>query len=162
MAYLEKHSTTLRDDDARLAGVAKHLTPVLHNLIALGVNGKQAHWHVRGENFVSVHEFLDEIIAHAQDNADTIAERLVALGLAVDARINTVAEKSGNPAMLVGFQQAEVTVREMIAQLDATLDALYSAVDGLERIDPVSQDLVIAAAQLFDKDRWFLNSHYAK
>ena len=162
MAYLERHSTSLRNDDSRLAEVAKNLTPVLHNLIALGVNGKQAHWHVRGENFIGVHEFLDEVIDHAQEHADTLAERIVALGLAVDARIGTVASKATNPTMLVGFQQSDATVREIVDQIDATLDVAYAAVEALDDVDLVSQDLVIAAAQQLDKDRWFLHSHFAK
>ena len=32
------------------AGVAQYFTPVVHELVALVVNGKQAHWHVRGVN----------------------------------------------------------------------------------------------------------------
>ena len=48
------------------AGVAQFLTPVVIDLTALVVNGKQAHWHVRGANFIGVHELLDTIVAHAR------------------------------------------------------------------------------------------------
>ena len=162
MAKQNDQQNTPRGDEERLAGISEYLTPVLHDLIALAVNGKQAHWHVRGENFVDVHEFLDVVIAHAQESGDTVAERLVTLAVPVDARIGTVAANASNPEMLVGFQQSEVTVREIVAQLDATLATIYRAIDGLADIDAVSQDLVIAAAQQLDKDRWFLSSHYAK
>ena len=37
------------------AGVAQFLNPVVTGLTALGVDGKQAHWHVRGPNFQFVH-----------------------------------------------------------------------------------------------------------
>ncbi|WP_427868804.1 Dps family protein [Leucobacter luti] len=146
----------------RPTGVAQYLTPVLHDLVALAVNGKQAHWHVRGENFIGVHEFLDQVIAHAQDAADTVAERVVALGLPIDGRIGTVAARTTTPELSDGFQKSEVTVREMVAQLDATLETVYAAVKGLDDIDLVSQDIVIAVAQELDKDRWFLFSHYAE
>ncbi|WP_336651043.1 MULTISPECIES: Dps family protein [unclassified Leucobacter] len=161
MTTLEQQPIAAQGEFGRLSGVAQHLTPVLHDLIALAVNGKQAHWHVRGSNFMGVHEFLDQVVAHAQDAADTAAERMVALGLPVDGRIGTVAAQTSTPEMTVGFQQSEVTVREVVAQLDATLETIYAAVKGLEDIDPVSQDLAIAFAQQFDKDRWFLFSHYA-
>ena len=72
------------------AGVAQFLSPVVRDLEALVVNGKQAHWHVRGGSFVGVHETLDAVVAHAQDYADTAAERVVALGLPVDARLQSV------------------------------------------------------------------------
>lgn len=151
-----------KDSLNRAAGVEKHLSPVLHDLVALSVNAKQAHWHVRGANFMGVHEFLDEVVAHAQDAADEVAERVVALGLPVDGRIGTVAQRATNPEMSPGFQQSTTTVAEIVAQLDATLDTINAAVQGLDDIDLVSQDIVIGIAQQLDKDRWFLFSHYAE
>ena len=147
---------------ARPSGVAQYLTPVVQDLIALAVNGKQAHWHVRGANFIGVHEFLDEIVAHAQAASDEVAERIVALGLPVDGRISTVASRTSTPELTDGFQQSVVTIREMVAQLDAVIGTVYAAVQGLDEVDPVSQDIVIAIAQQLDKDRWFLASHIAE
>ena len=105
---------------------------------------------------------VDEVVEHAQQAADTAAERIIALGLPVDGRIGTVASRATTPELKPGFQQWEVTVREVVAQIDAVLATVYRAVDGLEDVDPVSQDLVIAIAQQFDKDRWFLYSHFAE
>lgn len=162
MATTQINIPAAQGDVQRPAGVSQYLTPVVQDLVALAVNGKQAHWHVRGANFMGVHLFLDDVVTHAQDGADTIAERIVALGLPVDARIGTVAEKSSNPVMSAGFQQSDNTVREVVAQLDATLETVYAAVKGLDDVDLVSQDLVIAIAEQLDKDRWFLYSHYAE
>ena len=38
-------------DPTMAAGTAQFLSPVVIGLEALVVNGKQAHWHVRGANF---------------------------------------------------------------------------------------------------------------
>ncbi|GAA1327120.1 DNA starvation/stationary phase protection protein Dps [Nonlabens tegetincola] len=149
-------------DMNRPSGVAQYLSPVVQDLVALHVNAKQAHWHVRGANFIGVHEFLDTVVANAQAGADEVAERIVALGLPVDARVSTVAARTTTPELSPGFQQSDVTVREMVAQLDATLVTIYAAIEGLEDIDPVSQDIAIAIAQQLDKDRWFLHSHIAE
>lgn len=151
-----------KDDLNRANGVEQHLSPVLHDLVALAVNGKQAHWHVRGANFMGVHEFLDQVVAHANAAADEVAERVVALGLPVDGRIETVAKRASNPELSPGFQQSRDTVAEVVAQLDATLETVNAAVKALDDIDLVSQDIVIAIAQQLDKDRWFLFSHYAE
>lgn len=149
-------------DMNRPSAVAQYLTPVVYDLIALGVNAKQAHWHIRGRNFIGVHQFLDDVVAHAQDAADTTAERIVALGLPLDARLHNVAARTTTPKLSPGFQQADTTVTEVVAQIDATLETLYRSVKGLDDVDLVSQDIVIAIAQQLDKDRWFLHSHIAE
>jgi len=66
------------DPDAT-AGVAQFLAPVVINLQALAIDGKQAHWHVRGDNFIGVHELLDTVVEHASEYADMAAERGVAM-----------------------------------------------------------------------------------
>ena len=143
------------------AGVAQFLTPVVQELVALAVNGKQAHWHVRGVNFIAVHELLDVVVGHAQDWADLAAERIVALGLPVDARVQTVAAQTTTPALSDGFQQSDATIAAVIAQIDATLALVRTAVDELDELDLPSQDIAIEIANGLDKDRWFLFAHVA-
>ena len=109
------------------AGVAQFLSPVVVNLQALAVDGKQAHWHVRGANFIGVHEFLDTLVSHAQEWADLAAERIVALGLPVDARDYTHAAQilrdlgvdrvrllSNNPAKVSALTSLGVEVSERV------------------------------------------------
>lgn len=143
------------------AGVAQFLSPVVVNLQALAVDGKQAHWHVRGANFIGVHEFLDVLIDHAHAWADLAAERIVSLGLPVDARIQTIAEKTTTPALSDGFQQSDATIAQVIAQIDATLTLVRTAIDELDELDLPSQDIAIEIANGLDKDRWFLFAHLA-
>lgn len=161
MVTKNKSIVVSKVDLDRAAGIERYLTPVVRDLVALAVNGKQAHWHVRGANFIGVHEFLDDLVEHAQEGADEVAERVVALGLPVDARLASVAEKSSLPGLSAGFQQSEDTIREVIANLDAAIATVYTAIDGLGDIDLPSQDIVIGLARQLDKDRWFLNSHVA-
>lgn len=142
-------------------GVAQFLGPVVTDLTALSVDGKQAHWHVRGENFQAVHELLDQVVDHAREYADTAAERVVALGLPLDARIQTVGSKATTPKLSTGFQQASTAIAEVIASIDATLTTVRTAVEELAELDPVSQDVAIEIARGLEKDRWFLFAHVA-
>ncbi len=141
------------------SGVAQFLGPVVVDLTALGVDGKQAHWHVRGSNFQAIHELLDVIVDHAHEYADTAAERVVALGLPLDARVQTVGSKATTPKLSAGFQQSDKVIAEVIAQIDATLVTVRTAVEALAELDPVSQDVAIEIARGLDKDRWFLFAH---
>ncbi|WP_348787580.1 DNA starvation/stationary phase protection protein [Leifsonia sp. NPDC080035] len=144
------------------AGVAQFLSPVVIDLTAIVVDGKQAHWHVRGANFIGVHELLDTIVAHAQEWADLAAERIVALGLPVDARLATVAAKTTTPELTAGFRPSNQTIAEVIAQIDAALASVNTAVKELDELDQTSQDVAIEIARGLDKDRWFLFAHISE
>ncbi|MFJ6652489.1 Dps family protein [Microbacterium sp. NPDC091313] len=148
-------------DTTMASSTAQFLSPVVLGLEALVVNGKQAHWHVRGANFVGVHELLDSIVAHAQDWADLAAERIVALGLPVDSRLQTVAAKAAQTAVPAGFAPSDVVIRAVISDIDAVLADLQAAVDGLDETDMTSQDVAIEIKRGLDKDRWFLFAHLA-
>jgi starvation-inducible DNA-binding protein len=160
MTNVEIPATTTVDA-TMAAATAQFLSPVVIGLEALVVNGKQAHWHVRGSNFVGVHELLDTIVAHAQDWADLAAERVVALGLPIDSRLETVAAKSKATTVPAGFAPSDVIIRAVIADIDAVLTDLQAAIDGLDESDLSSQDVAIEIKRGLDKDRWFLFAHLA-
>ncbi|GAA4163918.1 DNA starvation/stationary phase protection protein Dps [Gryllotalpicola daejeonensis] len=143
------------------AGVAQFLAPVVVDMEALVVNGKQAHWNVRGADFIAIHELLDQLVEHAQSFADDSAERIVALGLPVDSRLATVAAKTTLPELKDGFQDWTDTVSQVVALIDAALVTVRAAVEGLDDIDLNSQDIVIGIERGLVKDRWLLQSHLA-
>ena len=161
MASLTQAPSDLAATPEVAAGAAQFLSPVVIDLEALVVNGKQAHWHARGGSFIGIHELLDEVVAHAQDYADTAAERIVALGLPVDSRLATVAQKTTLPALSDGFQSWQNTVAEVVAQIDAALVVVRAAVTGLDDIDLSSQDIAIEIERGLTKDRWLLQAHLA-
>lgn len=144
------------------SGTAQFLSPLVVDLEALVVNGKQAHWHLRGNNFIGVHELLDTLVADAQGWADMAAERVVALGLPVDSRLATVAAKTSVPELSAGFQQSEDSIAEVVAMLDAVIQTARTAVDELDEIDLNSQDVAVEIVRGLEKDRWLLLAHIAK
>lgn len=152
---------TAATDPSVAAGVAQFLTPVVLGLQGLVINGKQAHWHVRGANFIGVHELLDSVVDHAMAGADLAAERIVALGLPLDARLSAVAKKSGSTAVPAGFAPSAEVIRAVIADIDAIIVDLDAAVAGLDEIDQASQDVAIEIKRDIEKDRWFLVAHIA-
>ncbi|WP_309615373.1 DNA starvation/stationary phase protection protein [Salinibacterium sp.] len=160
MTEVQAVPQTSADPDVT-SGVAQFLGPVVTDLTALSVDGKQAHWHVRGANFQAVHLLLDDVVTHVREYADTAAERVVALGLPIDARIQTVGLRATTPTLTAGFQQSETVIADVIASIDATLVTVRTAVTELADLDPVSQDVAIEIARGLEKDRWFLFAHLA-
>lgn len=153
--------TATASDPTVAAAAAQFLSPLVIGLQALTLNGKQAHWHVRGANFIGVHELLDTVVAHASEWADTAAERIVALGLPVDARAATVAAKAANTQVGDGFAQSDEMIAAIVADIDAVLAQTHEAIDGLDDIDLTSQDVAIEIRRGLEKDRWFLTAHVA-
>ena len=66
---------------------------------------KQAHWNVKGPNFIALHLLFDEVHTAAIEWADLSAERLVALGGTADGRVEHVADKT---QLLYEFDLAKV------------------------------------------------------
>ena len=139
--------------------VAAHLQPVLVGLISLGLNGKQAHWHVQGHHFISIHEQLDEVVADARRLADEIAERVVSVGVTVDGRPQAVAE--GATAFPEGFLADDKVVALIVEQIDAAIDRAREALRPLEDVDLVSQDIVIEVLRTLEKHRWMFAAYTA-
>lgn len=149
-------------DPELTSSVAQYLSPVVIDLTALALEGKQAHWHVRGSNFIAVHELLDTLVDHARAGSDQAAERIAALGLPLDARTATVAKKTSVPAVREGFHQSELLIEDIVTALDAAIVTLRAAIEGLGELDAVSEDIVIGITDQLELDRWFLFSHIAK
>ena len=66
-------------ENARGALVAV-LNARLADAVDLATQMKQAHWNVKGSNFIALHEMFDSIHGEVQVHVDDIAERVTSLG----------------------------------------------------------------------------------
>jgi len=136
------------------AAVASELQPLLVELVDLGLTAKQAHWNVTGPLFRPLHAQLDELADDARMWADEVAERLVAIGVPSDGRIETVAAQTPLSAFPDGFVEDSKVVVAIVTRLDEIIGRIRSRVDHLAVADPVTQDMVIVIATGLDKHRW--------
>src|SRR3974390_3269101 len=56
---------------------------------------KQAHWNVKGPNFIALHKLFDEVNEDVEEYVDLVAERAVQLGGVADGTARSVAKRSG-------------------------------------------------------------------
>ena len=69
----------------------------LADAIDLATQMKQAHWNVKGPNFIALHEMFDMLHTEIQGHVDDIAERVTALGGQAEGTAAVAAEKSTLP-----------------------------------------------------------------
>ena len=162
MATTKLNETRLDIPGPARATLVGLLNARLADAIDWGLQLKQAHWNVKGRNFVALHELFDEMVSQAQDHADLIAERAVMLGGQARGTLQTVA--------------AETTLKEYPVQASAALDHLTALADRLGKMgaqvraaidesdklgDKDTADLFTEVSRGLDKQLWYLEAHLA-
>lgn len=142
----------------RRADIVKGLNLVLANLIEVGVSSKQAHWNIRGANFMGLHELFDLIAEEAYDFADTVAERVRAFNELSHGTIQDVVDYS----TLTPFPSNETNnmnlTRLMHQRLIATTDRIRAYADGMND-EIATQDVYIEILRGLEKRAWMLEAH---
>jgi starvation-inducible DNA-binding protein len=138
--------------------LAGALQQVLVDLIELHLQGKQAHWNVLGHNFRDLHLQLDDIVDTARAAADTVAERIRALGTAVDGRSDMIAATTTVPAFPGGEQDTATVASLLDTCLGATAATLRQAHDEVDVEDPPTADLLHAIIDDLEKHAWMMRA----
>lgn len=138
--------------------LAENLQRVLSDLIALHLQGKQAHWTVVGHNFRDLHLQLDEIVAEAREFSDTIAERMRALNAVPDGRAPTVAKTASLSPFPLGEQNTSTVVDLMTDRLHRVAGTARAVHDAVDAEDPATADLLHAIIDSLEKQAWMLSS----
>jgi starvation-inducible DNA-binding protein len=157
---------TILPSSVRLSGerrdqVQRDLRPLLTDLIALALLGKQAHWNVVGPNFRPLHAQLDELVDATRAWADTVAERLVTLGIYPDGQAATVARESALELLPTGPIPDRRAVELIADRVAAVADQAREAMDRVGDVDLASQDVLIEVVQGLEKQLWMLRAQAA-
>jgi starvation-inducible DNA-binding protein len=140
--------------------IVKLLNSRLADAIDLSTQAKQAHWNVKGPNFIALHELFDQVAEHIEDHVDTLAERITALGgialgtIAAVSRTSTLAPYPEDIAD--GIHHADA-LSSAVADFGAKV---RKAIDEAARAgDADTSDLFTGISREIDKDLWFLEAH---
>ena len=140
------------------APASADLQATLSELIDLALQGKQAHWNVVGPLFRPVHLELDDIVESAHASADRVAERLATLGEAPDGRVGTVAAQTPFAAFPAGAVPAAQAIALIGSLIDLLTGHLRARTQRWASDDPVSQGVLIAIGEDFEKHGWMLRA----
>ena len=132
----------------------------LADCIDLQTQCKQAHWNVKGANFIALHKLFDEINEDVEEYIDLLAERIVQLGGVAEGTAGVVASRS----TLAAYPLAIASGAEHVAALADALAAVGRTVrHGIDEIadldDAVGADMLTEIARGIDKWLWFVEAH---
>jgi starvation-inducible DNA-binding protein len=131
----------------------------LADCIDLQTQCKQAHWNVKGPQFIALHKLFDEINEEVEDYVDLLAERVVQLGGVAEGTIGAVAKRTS----LVDYPLTLTTGDEHVAALsDALAEFGRTARIGIEEMnqlnDADSADILTEISRGIDKWLWFVEA----
>ncbi len=147
----------MKTDDAEQ--ITTLLQDRLNALNDLALTLKHVHWNVVGPNFIAVHTMLDPQVDAARAMADATAERIAALG----------GSPAGTPGTLVAqrswddYSIGRAGTQEHLGALDVVyagiIEAHRGAIDTLEELDQVTQDMLIGQTHQLEQFHWFVRAH---
>jgi starvation-inducible DNA-binding protein len=137
----------------------------LHLALCLDVmlQTKQAHWNVKGPNFIALHELFDDINEDFEEYSDLLAERIVQLGAVAEGTATVVSKRSTlkqYPLLLADGAEHVDYLSNSVAAFGKVVRAAIKT-SGDEFGDADAADIYTEISRGVDKWLWMLEAHLA-
>lgn len=140
--------------------VIELLNARLADAIDLGAQTKHAHWNVKGPHFIALHELFDKVAESVEEQIDTIAERVTALGGTAHGTLQSVLRTSSLKPYPEDISEGLAHVDALSAALAAFGAKVRAAIDASAQLgDADTADLFTGVSRETDKYLWFLEAH---
>lgn len=139
--------------------VIEHLTKILSDEFVLYVKITKYHWNVRGPFFGPLHAFFQSLYEQAFKDADLVAERVRALG---GLSIGTMKEFLGLTRLVevAGRNPVDAEmIGDLLADYQVIIKHLRSDIEQIEKLDPVTANMLMTVVEQHEKSAWMLRSH---
>lgn len=132
----------------------------LSNSLDLAAQAKQAHWNVKGPDFISLHELFDKVAEQSEEYSDLIAERIVQLGGIAEGTIKIAAKRSELPDYPLNISAGHDHVKALALALSKYGGEIQKAIGNAEEVsDPDTADILTQISREVDKNLWFVEAH---
>lgn len=132
----------------------------LADLIDLSLQGKQAHWNVKGPRFIGLHELFDKIVEELAPLVDEVAERLVALGGMAEGTISAISRRTSLAAYPMNISSGRDHVDALSTALATAGKQVRASIDTATELgDADTADLLTDVSRFLDKQLWFVEAH---
>jgi starvation-inducible DNA-binding protein len=132
----------------------------LADAIDLQTQTKQAHWNVKGPDFIALHKLFDEVNDDVEEYVDLIAERAVQLGGVADGTARSVAKRSTLPEYPLKGGTGRQHVEALSSALASFGKAVRTAIAESDRLDDAdTNDIFVEISRGVDKWLWMVEAH---
>ncbi len=157
------HETRMSLPEKDRIEIVGMLNTTLASMLDLYGQIKQAHWNVKGPEFISLHLLFDRIAEEVENEADTVAERIMALG---GTALGTTQEVAKNTKLRV-YPTDIFVAKDHIEHLTHNFAILgelsrENMDETSELNDMATNDIYIELTRLLDKNLWFIEAHVQK
>jgi len=157
---MELHNTKIDIEKGKREKVISILNQRLADASDLKSQAKQAHWNVKGMNFIALHELFDQVATELDPHVDDIAERITTLGGVALGTIRVAAQNSS-------LSEYPLEISDGAAHVDALSNALAdfgkkvrADIDATDELgDKDTADLFTGISRSIDKLLWFVEAH---
>lgn len=154
------HKTKIDLPKAKREKLVAILNQRLADATDLKSQAKQAHWNVKGMNFIALHELFDQVSTAVEGHIDEIAERITTLGGTAMGTIRVAAQNSS-------LSEYPLEITDGTAHVDALSTALADFgkkvrkdIDEADKLgDADTADLFTNVSKEIDKLLWFVEAH---
>lgn len=154
------HKTKIDLPKAKREKLVAILNQRLADATDLKSQAKQAHWNVKGMNFIALHELFDQVSTAVETHIDDIAERITTLGGTAMGTIRVAAQNSS-------LSEYPLEITDGTAHVDALSTALADFgkkvrkdIDASDELgDADTADLFTNISRNIDKLLWFVEAH---
>ena len=121
---------------------------------------KQAHWNLKGPEFIGIHEMLDGFREEMDDYNDKVAERITQLGGTARGTTQAVADETKLAPYPVDIYAIADHLAALIDRYAVYANAVRENIDQTDEAgEPDTADLFTEISRGVDKQLWFLEAH---
>src|SRR5262249_11421558 len=132
----------------------------LADAIDLETQTKQAHWNVKGPNFIALHGLFDRLNEDVEDYVDDLAERAVQLGGVAEGTARMAAKRSSLSEYPAGTVDGRGHVEALSSALAAFGKSARQSITMANNLgDLDTADLFTEISRGIDKWLWFVEAH---
>jgi starvation-inducible DNA-binding protein len=154
------HSTrNTIDSNARNVAISL-LNARLADGLDLALITKQAHWNLKGPQFIGIHLMLDGFRDLQDDWTDKMAERITALGGTAYGTTQDITKNSQLQPYPTDIYRIADHLAALIDRYAAFANSVRTSIDEADEAgDPDTADLFTEISRGLDKQLWFLEAH---